>query len=104
MKDHSVAAFARTAGSLLPIFWLTACASHMTDEERQVREIERYERKLEIQTFVAHCEGQGRTVIYTGPTYQKLRDPIKQVPSHARLSDYRCAGSTTVAGQLGTGG
>lgn len=104
MKIQAIAGSLRIAVGLLAALMIAACAGNLTEEDKQAREFERLERKAEIQTFIAFCEQAGRTVIYTGPTYQKLRDPVKQVPNHARLSEYRCAGSTTVNRQLGAGG
>lgn len=75
---------------LLSMSLLTACASSLTEDERVALRYERAEREDSIREFVAGCEAAGHSVLYTGPTYQKLRNPVKHVPSHARLTDYQC--------------
>ena len=45
----------------------------------------------EIRDFITACEGAGMKAVYYGPTTNKLRNPFKQIPRHANLSDYACA-------------
>ena len=66
------------------------CASNLTEDEKLAIEYERVERQVEIREFMASCERAGNVVLYTGPVYHKLRDPVKHIPSHARRSEYAC--------------
>ena len=75
---------------LVPALFASACVSSLTPGEMVELEYERVERQEAIRTFVSGCENAGRVVVYRGPVYNKLRDPIRDVPRHAHLSDYSC--------------
>ena len=70
---------------------LCGCASQLTEDEEIALAYAETERREAIREYVRSCEAAGYVVIYTGRTYQKLQDPVKRVPSHARLADYACA-------------
>ena len=89
---------------LVAVSFLAACATNLTEEEQLVRDYDRVERQESIRGFVASCERRGQTVVYTGPGYHRLRDPVKHVPSHARLSDYACTDERAISREFGTGG
>ena len=83
---------------------VSACATDLTEDERLMREYTRVERVESIRAYVAACEQAGNTIVYSGPSRQKLRDPVKYVPGHAREKDYVCVSTTTVNREFGTGG
>lgn len=89
---------------LVSLSVVTACASHLTEDDRLMREYARVERMESIRAFVAACEQSGHIIVYNGPSYHKLRDPVKDVPGHATLKDYVCVSATTVNREFGTGG
>lgn len=80
-------------GSLLTTIGLAGCASNLTEDERIDREYAATERKQQIREFIDSCEAANYVVMYTGPSTQKLRDPVKRIPGHARKSDYVCGSS-----------
>ena len=88
---------------VVSVFLLAACAANLTEDQRIALEYDRVERQASIQEFVASCESGGQTVVYTGPTYHKLRDPVKHVPRHARLRDYACASQQALNREFGFG-
>ena len=90
--------------ALISVSLLAACATNLTEEQQLALDYERVERQESIRGFVASCERRGQTVVYTGPSYHRLRDPVKHVPSHARLSEYVCADEATIGREFGTGG
>ena len=83
---------------------LAACAGGPTTDEQLALEYARAERIASIQDFVLACEKSGRTIVYLGPSYHKLRDPVRRPPSHARLSDYSCQSNEQVSRDIGVGG
>ena len=89
---------------LISVALLAACATNLTEDERLALDYERVERQESIRGFVASCERSGQTVVYTGPSYHRLRDPVEHVPNHARLSDYVCTDERTISREFGTGG
>ena len=81
---------------------LCGCATSLSEQEQFEREYARVERKESIRLYVAEGEQAGHTVVYSGPSYQKLRDPRKSIPGHARLTDYQCVSSDAVNREFGT--
>ena len=79
------------------------CATSLTEQEQFEQEYARVERKESIRLYVAECERKGNTIVYTGPTYQKLRDPAKHIPWHARPADYQCVTHNAINREFGTG-
>jgi hypothetical protein len=69
---------------------LTGCAANLSEEHVFAQEYAAVERKVKIREFINVCEAHDNVVIYTGPSTQKLRDPIKRIPNHAHRSDYQC--------------
>jgi hypothetical protein len=76
-------------GLLVPVH-LTGCAANLSENEVFEQQYAAVERKEMIREFVNACEANDNVVIYTGPSTQKLRDPIKRIPKHANRSDYQC--------------
>ena len=89
---------------VLVLFSVTGCATSLTEEERLEREYAIVENQEAIREFVRNCELAGHQVVYSGPVYQKLRDPVRRVPKHARLTDYQCANERAVAREFGLSG
>ena len=75
---------------------LTGCAANLSEDEAFEQQYAAVERKVMIREFVNACEANGSVVIYTGPSTQKLRDPIKRIPKHAHRSDYQCTSTKEV--------
>lgn len=90
-------------GAALACF-LAACAGNLTEDEEFERAYAGLERKEAIRDFIAACEGSGHVVVYNGPTYHKLRDPAKHIPSHANLADYSCTTERGMRRGYGVGG
>ena len=76
---------------LLAAFQLPGCATSLTEEEQYEGKARHAERMDEIRNFITACHGAGRAAVYEGPTTNKLRNPLKQIPRHAHPSDYTCA-------------
>ena len=89
---------------LIGTLQIGGCASQVSVDQQIAREYERTERREAIKRFIASCESSGSVVIYTGPSYQKLRDPVRRVPGHARLSEYQCVSTAAVSRDIGVGG
>ena len=89
---------------VLSVSLLAACATELTEDQQFAREYERVERHESIREFMSSCEYAGHVVLYTGPTYQKLRDPVKHIPSNARRSDYVCASQRSISRAFQAGG
>ena len=75
---------------------LTGCAANLTEDEIFEQQYTAAVRKEMIREFIYSCEANDNVVIYTGPSTQKLRDPIKRVPNHAHPSDYQCTTTNEV--------
>ncbi len=88
----------------LSVSLLAGCATNLTDDERFAREYERAEMHGSIREFVYSCESAGHVVLYTGPSYHRLRDPVIHIPSNARLLDYACANQNAISREFGLGG
>lgn len=69
---------------------LTGCATNLSEDEVFEQQYAAVERKEMIREYINICEANDNVVVYTGPTTQKLRDPIKRIPKHANRSDYQC--------------
>ena len=78
------------AASMASAMLLSACASQLSEDDYLALAYEATERREAIRDFIRSCEVAGYIVVYTGRSYQKLRDPVRRVPSHARLSEYAC--------------
>lgn len=76
------------------------CATSLTEEERYESRALHAERMDEIRNLIAACESAGMIAIYEGPTTSKFRDPTKQLPRHAHLTDYGCASERAVGRAL----
>ena len=100
----SISNWLRISSVVTTVALLSACASQLSEDELFALRYERAERIEAIREFVVSCESAGFTVVYTGPSYQKLRDPIKRPPGHAHLSDYACANNQAVDRFLRNGG
>lgn len=75
---------------------LTGCAANLSEDEVFEQQYAAVERKEVIREFIDACEANDYVVIYTGPSTQKLRDPIKRIPNHANRSDYQCTTTNEV--------
>lgn len=75
---------------------LTGCAVNLSEDEVFEQQYAAVERKEMIREFINVCEANDNVVIYTGPSTQKLRDPIKRIPKHANHSDYQCTTTNEV--------
>jgi len=82
--------------SILVSVQLTGCAANLTEDEVFEQQYAAVERKEMIREFVNACEANDNVVIYTGPSTQRLRDPIKRIPKHANRSDYQCTTTNEV--------
>ena len=101
----STKSWPRCATTLAAIALLVAgCSSNRSVDDKLALEYERAERQASIQAFMSACEQAGRIVFYTGPSRNKLRDPVRNPPPYARLTDYRCEDQTAVGIGLGVGG
>ena len=69
---------------------LAGCAASLSEDDAFEQQYTAVERKEMIREFIRSCEANDNVVVYTGPPTQKLRDPVKRVPNHARRSDYQC--------------
>lgn len=78
------------AAAMASAMVLSACATQLSEDDYLALAYQETERKEAIRDFIRSCEAGGYIVVYAGPSYQRLRDPAKRVPSHARLSDYAC--------------
>jgi len=94
MRNSRTAVKLAVCGSFVAIIGLSGCASNLTEGERIDRQYAATERKQQIREFIDGCEAANYVVMYTGPSTQKLRDPVKRIPGHARKSDYVCGSST----------
>lgn len=75
---------------------LTGCAANLSEDEVFEQQYAAVERKENIREFINVCEANGYVVIYTGPSTQRLRDPFKRIPNHARRLDYQCTTSNEI--------
>lgn len=82
---------------LLCVSLLAGCAGQLTEDEKFARAYAKAEREESIRNFIYSCESGGNAIIYTGPSYQKLRDPVKYIPTHARLMEYQCVQAAALA-------
>lgn len=86
---HARTGFAITL--VLAAMQMQGCMTGMTQQERYEANALRAERRDEIRRFINACEDAQMVALYYGPAIQKLRNPFKHIPTHARLSDYVCA-------------
>lgn len=89
---------------LLPALQLSGCAATLTAEAQYEEKARQAERMDEIRNFITACHSAGMIAVYYGPTTHKLRNPLKQIPRHARRSDYVCASERDVGREMGVGG
>jgi hypothetical protein len=75
---------------------VAGCASTLSEDELYEQQVHRAEQVEQIQGLIRTCEAASRTVVYTGPTTHKLRDPVKRIPKHARPIDFQCVGTREV--------
>ena len=97
MTEPNLALRLRVVAIAVSVTLLYGCAGPLTEDEKIAAEYARVERKEAIREYVAGCEAAGYTIFYTGPTTQKLRDPVKRIPNHAQLADYQCVNQTGVS-------
>ena len=104
MTKHWQSHYSCRVAILLSLSLIAACASSLTEDDSLMREYVRVERMESIRAYVAACEQSGHTIVYNGPSYHKLRDPVKHIPNHATLKNYACVSVNTVDREFGTGG
>lgn len=96
MNSTGTARMGAAIAIVLAAMQMQGCATGLTEQDRYEVHTLRAERMDEIRQFIKACEDAKMVALYYGRTTQKLRDPFKHIPRHARLSDYACASGHAV--------
>lgn len=76
--------------ALAAIMQAQGCATPLTEEERYREEALRAERMDQIHLFIRACETSGNVVTYRNPVTSQFRDPLRNIPRMAQITDYGC--------------